>query len=164
MINETLVRGDSMVIYANSKPIVCCTSVSISITTEYIETSVSGSGGSSTILPTKDNWSTNVDGVVSIDEGNLITFPDLQILQLAKTLITVEVISTAQNGFTYTRNGSGYIVESSDTGSYDGMDTFSLSLRGSGGLSIAQVSHLGRILAETGDYVLAETGDFILTE
>lgn len=139
MTNETLVKGDSMVIYANSKPIVCSTSVSINLATEYIETSVSGSGRSSTILPTKDSWTATIDGVVSIDEGNLITFSDLQILQLAQTLITVSVVRTAQDGGQYTQNGSAYIVNSSDTGSYEGMDTFSLELRGTGALVLAAV-------------------------
>lgn len=138
MINDKLVPGGSMVLYVNDNPIVCSRSVSLTYTTEYIETSVSGSGKSSTILPTKDSWNVGAEGVVSVEQGNVVTLFDLRTFQQDQELVYVEIVRVSNDGTRYSEVGNGYIINSNDTGSFDGMDTFSVEIRGTGTLTLSE--------------------------
>lgn len=150
------------VTYTALIPYACARNCSITINTETIETSVSGSGLWATFLPTKNSFSISMDGVVSLNEDSMLTLADLHAKQFAHTILSLRFERTDEGGSVYANECNGNIISSSDTGNYDDMDTFSIEIQGTG--AITQATSTDRILAETGNYVLAETGDFILTE
>lgn len=163
------VQGQNVILLIDDsgtwKPLACARTATINFTTDFIETSVSGSGLFASFLPTKNSFTISMDGVVSIAESGKLSIADLRALQFSQTLLSIKFQRTDDGGNTYTEECSGFISSSTDTGSYDGIDTFSLEIKGTG--AVTQVSttyHAGRMLDETGDFTLAETGDFILTE
>jgi len=118
-------------------PYVCARSASISISTDFIETSVSGTGLFATFLPTKHSFTISMDGVVSLAVSGSLTLADLQALQLAQTPLTVQYQATDDAGNTYTKSCTAFISNSTDTGSFDDMNTFSLEMRGTGVITLA---------------------------
>ena len=137
----SLVRGENFVFYiftgGSWKPYVCARSGNMSIDTDLIETTVTGSGNYKTFKPTVHSFSASIDGVISLNVSSSLTLPDLQALQLAKTKMLCRFIQTSEAGDIYTKEAYFYITNSTDTGSFDGVATFQLSLRGTG--SITQI-------------------------
>ena len=135
------VLGEDMVFYLYDdgqwKPYMCARGGNMSIDTELIETTVTGSGNYRTFKPTVHSFGATVDGIVSLNEATGLTLPDLQALQLAKTKILCRFTQTSRDGDVYTKEAYFYIVNSTDTGSFDGIATFSIALKGTG--SITQV-------------------------
>lgn len=140
-------------------PYVCSTAISINATTEAIETSGPGNGLWATYAPTKNSFSAQAAGVVSLNEVDL-TIVDLRALQFAQTVFLMRYQRTAADGSTYTEEGYCFITNSSDSGNYDGANTFSIQFQGTGPLT--QLTY--RILAETGDFLITEDSKFIITE
>lgn len=161
-----LVKGENVVLLIKVSgvytPYVCAKDASINITTETIETSVSGSGLWATFLPTKNSFTISIGGGISLNETGSLTLADLQALQFAQTVVEVSFDETDLAGNVYRKQCNAYITNSSDSGSFDGMGIFSIEMIGTG--AITRVLHYDGILQETGDYILQETGDYILTE
>ena len=135
------VLGENMVFYLYDggqwKAYMCARGGNMSIDTELIETTVTGSGNYRTFKPTVHSFGAAIDGIISLNEATGLTLPDLQGLQLAKTKILCRFTQTSQDGDIYTKEAYFYIVNSTDTGSFDGIATFSIALKGTG--SITQV-------------------------
>lgn len=130
------VQGKNFVLYVYDGGVwigyACSLSMSYEITTEFIETSVSGTGKNATFLPTKNSFTASADGIVGLNIIGMLTYPDLQQRQLAHQLLLCRFEETDDAGNVYTKEGSMYISNSTETGSYDGMDNFSIQLRGTG--------------------------------
>ncbi len=139
----------------------CATSCSLTVSTSTVETSTTGSGKWGSFLPQKHTWSGTFDGVVNLDEP--LTLYHLRALQIAMTPINVQYERTDERNNSYTDEGIGYIVNSSDTGQMDDIATFSFEVQGTGEL-IQALTHPGRILNEDGSFMLDEDGNYILTE
>jgi len=135
----SLVSGDNFVFYIYNggtwKPYVCARSGSMAINTETIETTVTGSGNYKTYEPTVHSFTANIDGVISLNVVDSLSIADLQALQLAKTKILCRFIQTSQAGDVYIKEAYFFITNSTDTGSFDGVATFNLSLIGSGSIT-----------------------------
>lgn len=116
-------------------PYACSTSITFNIDTEFIETSVSGTGKNATFLPTKNSFTATADGIVALNETDNLTYPELQEMQLAHELLLGRFQRTANGGGVFTNECSMWISNSTDTGSYDGMDVFSINFRGTGGIT-----------------------------
>ena len=116
-------------------PYLCARSASISISTDFIETSVSGTGLNATFLPTKNSFTCSMEGVVSLNDPAGVTLADLRGLQLAQSLLEVSYERTDDGGAIYNEEFTAYISSSSDTGSFDDMNTFSIELRGTGAIT-----------------------------
>lgn len=118
-------------------PFACSTDVSVDETTEFIETSVSGSGKYATSLPTKNTWSASFGGVVAFNDpgpGNL-TLADLKALQYAQSPLSISIKTANDAGTIYlTETGTAFISSCSYSGTFDGMANFTISLVGSGPL------------------------------
>lgn len=121
-------------------PYGCARSVSINISTDFIETSVSGTGLNATFLPTKNSFTISMDGVVAIAETGKLSIADLRAKQLAHTILSLRYQRTddAVTPHTYSEECQAFISSSSDTGSFEDMDTFSIEMRGTG--AITQIS------------------------
>lgn len=137
----SLVKGENAIGYIYDagqwKLFICARDISMSIDTEVIETTVTGSGNYKTFEPTVHAAKVSLSGVVSLNESGVLTLADLHALQLAKTKLYFRYTMTSQDGDTYRREFYAYIVNSIDTGSFDGVATFQMELQVSG--SITQV-------------------------
>ena len=111
------------------KPFICARSVSLNITTEFIETSVTGTGNWLTVKPTKNSWTGNADGVIALNSSSL-TLGDLRQIQYAQELILMRWQRTALDGTIYTDEGYAYISSSSDTESFDNVGIFTVEFKG----------------------------------
>lgn len=133
------VQGKNVVLFIYDggvwKGYACCTSVSFSVVTDFIETSVSGSGKNATFLPTKNSFTGAADGVVAFDEDGKLTLADFRQRQLAHQSLLVRFQRTDDGGEVYTDECTVFISSSDDTGSIDSMATFSIGLRGTGGIT-----------------------------
>jgi predicted secreted protein len=135
----SLVSGDNFIFYIYNggtwKPYVCARSGSMAINTETIETTVTGSGNYKTYEPTVHSFTADIDGVISLNVAGSLSIADLQALQLAKTKILCRFIQTSQANDTYIKEAYFFITNSTDTGSFDGVATFNLSLIGTGSIT-----------------------------
>ncbi len=114
------------------KPYVCATSISLNVTTDIIETSVTGTGLWAAYKPTKNSFTGSISGLVDLNESGSLDYSDLQTLQFNQTIFQMQFQRTDQDGNVYTTYGSFFITGSSDTGSFDGVNTFSITLQGTG--------------------------------
>lgn len=116
-------------------PYLCARSATLNLSTEFIETSVSGSGTFATFLPTKNSFTGSLDGVVSMATPDVFELMSLRQKQIAQELLLMRYQRTDDAGNIYFDEASFYISGSSDSGSYDGMNLFSIELQGSGPLT-----------------------------
>lgn len=124
----------------------CARSSSTNLSTDTIITSVSGSQGWETSVPTKHRWTMALEGLVNLEQENLLSLADLRAKQIARQKLKVRQIRTAVDGITqYTEEGFCHIVNSSDEGALNQMNSFNIELKGTGPLT--QVFTPSEILA-----------------
>lgn len=135
----SVVKGEDWVVHIFHgglwKPFVCARSGNLSINTGIIETTVTGSGDWKSFEPTVHDYSASIDGVVSLSVSGSLTLADLQALQIAKTKILCRFFMTDVDANYYQREAYFFITNSTDTGSFDGIATFSIQLIGTGGIT-----------------------------
>lgn len=136
----SIVAGKDWVLNANIggiwKGYACARSGNFNLNTGMIESTGPGDGDYTTFLPTVHDFTAQLDGVVSLNEASDLTAAGLLGLQLAKTKILCRFNQTSQDGNTYLKQGYFYISSYTDTASFDGVATFSVTLRGTGPLTI----------------------------
>ena len=137
------VKGDNVVVYIFDggiwKLYVCATSAELNVATEFIETSVSGSGLWATYAPTKNSFTLTLSGVVSLNETGSLSLPDLRQKQVAQETLLMRFQRTDESGNVYTGvyadELSFFITNSTDSGSFDGMNIFTIAGQGTGALT-----------------------------
>ena len=127
------VAGKNVVVLIENKLYACATSAMLNLVTEVIETSVSGNGKFASFLPTKNSFTGQLDGVTSLEETSMLSLADLRAKQITQTILTIKFQRTA-GANTYTSQGTFIITGSQDTGSFDGMNLFTITLQGTGPL------------------------------
>lgn len=136
----SLVAGKDWVLNVQNggiwKPYACARSGNFSLNTSMIETTGPGDGDYMSFKPAVHDFTAQIDGVCSLNESSNLTEADLLQLQLAKTKILCRFLQTSQDGNTYLKQAYFYLQSYTDTGSFDGVATFSISLRGTGLLTI----------------------------
>lgn len=120
------------------KPYACARSVSINLTTDVIETSVSGTGLWRTFKPTAHSWSASVEGLVTLEEEGMLSIEDLRAKQILQERVYLKYERTDDDGNEYSEYGYAYIIDSNDTGNHNDMDTFSVEFKGTGPLTQAE--------------------------
>jgi len=137
----SLVKGENYVFHVYNggvwKPYVCARSGNMNIVTDMIETTTNGTGNYKTFEATVHSFTAAIDGIISLSVTGSVTIADLQALQLAKTKLLCRFTQTDIDGNIYIKEAYFYITNSTDTGSFDGIATFSISLQGTG--SITQI-------------------------
>jgi predicted secreted protein len=132
------VTGKNVVVFvkvgADWKLYACATSASLTLNTDIIETSVSGNGKFASFLPTKNSFTGELDGVTTLDEDSMLSLSDLRAKQIAQEILLLKFQRTAGTS-TYISQGNFIITESNDTGDYNDMNVFKISLQGTGDLS-----------------------------
>lgn len=132
----SLVQGKNVVVFIYDggiwKIYACAKSATLNLATDFIETSVSGTGVFATYAPTKNSFTGTLEGVTSLEMDAVLSLPDLQQRQISQQLLMMRFQRTDNDGNVYTSQASFFISNSSDTGSFDDMDLFSIELRGTG--------------------------------
>ena len=134
----------------------CGLSLSMDVVTDFVETSTRGNGKSKTFIPASDEWTGTLDGAMALQEAGLLSLPDFRDIQDAQIPILFRSQHTDETGNVYTEEGTAYISRTTDTGSTDGIATFSIELRGTGartriytttattGLSVMRLEYTGQ--------------------
>lgn len=134
------VAGKNVIIYIKSGSdwvlYACAMSATLNVVTDLIETSVSGTGRFATFIPTKNSFTGILEGVTSLEQSPKLSLPDLRQRQLAQEHLLMRYQRTDADGNLYTEEASFYIASSSDSGSFDAMNLFTIELQGTGILSL----------------------------
>lgn len=135
-----IVKGEDVVVYifdgGQWKPYVCAKSCELNVSTDFLETSISGTGLFRTFLPTANSFTGSMDGIVDLfDDGSVLTLPSLRTKQLAQEVFLLRFTRSNSDSEYYTDEAMFFITNSTDSGSYDGINIFSISLQGTGVLT-----------------------------
>lgn len=130
------VQGKNVILYAFEGGVwigyACGRNITFNVSTDFIETSSSGTGKNATFLPTKNNFTATIDGIVALEETDMLTLTELRQKQLAHELLLLRFQRTDDGAHVYTDECSMYISNSSDVGNFDDMNVFTIDLRGTG--------------------------------
>lgn len=130
------IKGENVVVYTYLdgiwKPFVCGASCDLEVGTETIETSIKGQGYWRTFKGAAHSWTVNFEGIVSLMITNAQTLPDLRALQISMTPLLIRYQRRDDSGETYTDEGTAIIVNSQDSGPIDGMNVYTIQMKGSG--------------------------------
>jgi hypothetical protein len=110
----------------------CGLSISMDVSTDFIETSTRGNGKSKTFIPTTDEWTATLEGVMTLQQSGLLSLPDFRDIQDAQIPLLLRSQHTDDVGNVYTEEGTAYISRTTDTGASEGAATFTIELRGTG--------------------------------
>ncbi len=138
--NTTLVPGKDFVFYKNDggiwKPYACARSGSFSVQRNFINTSSPGTGNARSQEPTDYSFTGSVDGLMSLGNTGSILASDFLASLLSGERMLCRFISTSLGNDVFTKECYFYVSNYTDTGSFDGVTTFSVSLEGDGALTI----------------------------
>ena len=131
-----LVKGENVIVTIYNggewQTYACGKSASISIDTDLIETSTTGTGINRTYLPTANTFSGTIDGLVNLDTPGMVTLPSLIALQLSQQLLNTRFtfIDEAENVFIF--NANFYITNTSVSGAFSDAASFNIQMKGTG--------------------------------
>jgi hypothetical protein len=133
------VKGENVVVYIFDggvwKPYVCATSAELNVSTEFIETSVKGSGLWASFAPTKNSFTLTLQGVVSLNETGSLSIADLRQKQVAQEVMLMRFQRTDESVSVYADELNFFITNTTDSGSFDGMNIFSITGQGTGAIT-----------------------------
>ena len=134
-----IVRGENVILYIYDdsmwKPVVCGRDCSFETNAEDIETSITGSGIWRTFEYAALTWTCSFDGVILLDGLNELSLQDIRAYQYARQKVLIRYQRSDDAGNVYTDEGYAIIVSISDSGNYDDVAAFSISLKGTGPLT-----------------------------
>lgn len=131
-----IVAGQDFVIYIFDggvwKLYVCATSGELNVSTDMIETSIAGNGLWASFVPSKNSFTLTLSGVVSLNVVEALTLPELRQIQVAQKPLLTRFQRTDVSGNVYTDEFTFFITNSTDSGSFDGVNIFNISGQGTG--------------------------------
>lgn len=134
-----IVTGDNVVVYIFDggvwKLYVCASSCELNVSTEIVETSVSGNGLWASFLPTKNSFTVTLSGVVSLNVTGALTLPELRQKQVTHQALLMRFQRTDLAENVYADEATFFITNSTDTGAYDGINTFNITGQGTGAIT-----------------------------
>jgi hypothetical protein len=134
----SVVRGENVLVHIYDggqwKPYACGTDCTLSVATDFIETSVTGSGRYAEFEPTKNSFTGSITGFTTLDKANHLTLSDLRAMQLAHVKFLLRYQRTDNDGNVYSDQGYFFISNSSDSGPQDALNVFTIELKGTGEL------------------------------
>lgn len=134
----SLIKGKDIVVYTflNGiwKMFACARTASFNVSTSMVEISTSGAGDYAAFLPQKHSFTGSIDGLINLDDATL-RLSDFRALQLSKTKLLMRFERTSLTSEVYSSEVYFYITNSSDSGSYADVATFSIELQGTGAIT-----------------------------
>lgn len=135
----SLVKGENFVLWFLDggfyKPGACARSGNISVNTDTLETTVTGSGNWKTFEAAVHSFTVSLEGLQALNVANNLSIADLQAKQFAKEKIYCRYIATAQNGDIYRMEFYAIITGTTLTGSFDGVASFNVDMQGTGAIN-----------------------------
>jgi len=135
----SLVAGENFVLWFLDggvyKPYACARSGDIQVSTETLETTVTGSGNWKTFEGSVHAFTVGMEGVVSLNVSNHLSIAELQAKQFTKEKIYCRYIATSSSNDIYRMEFYAIITGSTITSSFDGVTTFGVSMQGTGAIS-----------------------------
>jgi hypothetical protein len=134
----SLVRGDNVLVEdfdSDSGEWVaygCARSCTLNIKTDFLETTIRGSGKFATFRPTKNSFTGSVEGLVNLDNPAVLSLQDLRTKQIDQTKLRLRFKRTDETGNIYSSEADFYISSSEDNGPFDNLNSFSIELQGTG--------------------------------
>lgn len=128
-----VINGTMLLIYSGNNPIALSTTCGLVLNTDMRDTSNKDTSGWKTVLPGMKNWTITCEGLIAYDTSYNYVY--LMGLQIAKTSLSVSFKSTNTSG-DYYWSGTAYITSINATGQNEGNATFSVTLQGSGALTV----------------------------
>jgi predicted secreted protein len=142
-----IVKGEDVVVYFYDDVLddyvtyACARSCSFNLTTDTIETSITGQGTFRTFLPTAHSFTGSIEGLVNLDKSSPnLTIGSLLDKQINNTLLLMQFDYRDEDGNFLTLEASFYITGSSLISSFDNVATFNVEFIGTGQLTIIEGS------------------------
>jgi predicted secreted protein len=141
-MNGNLVQGANCTVFKYDTdlsvwvPYACARSASLSLSTDTIETSITGSGNFRTYLPVADAFTGSLEGVTQLEMVNKISIADLMASQIAHEIFLMRFEDINNDGDVFTKEGYFFITNTTQTASFDNVATFSVNLQGTGPLTL----------------------------
>lgn len=108
----------------------CATSATLEFTTEFIETSEVGAGTYATYKPSKISFTGSLEGFTTLD-GSILSLAYFRSLQLAGAIFKMK-FSRVVGSDEFIESYNFYVSACSDTTTFPGLNTYSISLQGTG--------------------------------
>lgn len=135
----SLIRGEKVILYIYDgglwKPVVCGRTCNLTTNADSIETSITGSGSWRTYEYTALTWTASLEGLMYLQKVNSLSTPDLRAMQYSLQKVLIRYQRTDESGNVYLEEGTGIITSISDTGENASAVTFSIEIKGTGGLT-----------------------------
>jgi predicted secreted protein len=136
----SLVKGENVLLFIYDgglwKPMSCGKACSITTNAEDIETSILGSGNWRTYEYVALSWTAQLEGLVVLQEVNTMCLPDLRVFQFSRQKVLLRYQRTDDSGNVYTDEGLAIITSITDNGDLEGAATFSMTLKGTGPITM----------------------------
>ena len=110
----------------------CAKSCSLNLGTEFIETTVKGTGRFKTFVPAGLSFTGTLEGLTSLGNTNLLSLADLRQRQIAGTALQIRIARTSESGSIYNDEGTFFIESTEDSSSFDSVSSFTVSIKGTG--------------------------------
>ena len=135
----------------------CARNCTLTISTETIDISSTGTGDWQSVLPTKHSGNLAIDGIVNLETDGLLSLADLRQRQVAKEKLRVQYERTDSADNTYVDDFYCYIVNSTDSGSVNDLNLFNIECQISGSVN-QSFTPTPQILPKVYTYTYTATG------
>lgn len=143
----SIVKGSDVVVYFYNEALSewitygCARSCSVNISSEFLETSIIGSGYGRTYLPTAYTFNGTIDGLTNLEKtDNPLTIASLMYYQINRLPLLMQFNHDDDDGNFLTLQADFYVENSSITGSFDNVSTFTVGFKGTGALTLIEGS------------------------
>lgn len=139
---SNIVKGENVTVFKYDDtifawvPYACARSCSFTIETDTIETSITGSGKYRTFVPRSNASVGTLEGLTQLGLANNLSIADLITLQINHEILLMRWEDVADNGQVFTKELEMFITNSTQTASFDNVATFSVSLQGTGAITL----------------------------
>jgi hypothetical protein len=137
-----IVKGENVTVFKYVQsinawvPYACARSCSFSVETDTIETSITGSGKYRTFIPRSNASTGSLEGLTQLEKVNNFSIADLIAMQIAHEILLMRWEDISDNGDVFTKELEMFITNTTQTASFDNVATFSVSLQGTGPITL----------------------------
>jgi hypothetical protein len=113
----------------------CGLSVEMDVTTDFLETSTKGNGKNKTFIPTTQEFTANLSGVVVLNDDTRLLLPNIRTIQEAQSEMLFKFSNIDVDGNDYTEEFKAYISKVRVSSSIEGASEYTVDLRGTGAIT-----------------------------
>jgi predicted secreted protein len=142
-----IVKGTDAVVFFYNEALAqwitygCARTCTININTDFLETSIIGTGTAKTFIPTSYSFEGDIEGLVNLEKtDNPLTIASLIYYQLNGIKLLMQFNYEDQNNNFMTLQADFYVQNSSVISSFDNIATFNVGFKGTGALTLIEGS------------------------